>query len=65
MLTFQLRNLLTSDTALHTRNSTAACWRDRCITINAKHTGNARRSIAGGVDVALTFFFNALLYKVH
>nr|UWI12376.1 MAG: hypothetical protein [Bacteriophage sp.] len=65
MFAFQLCDFLTGDATLHARNSTAASWRDRCIAINAKHTGNARRSIAGGVDVALTFFFNALLYKVH
>jgi hypothetical protein len=42
----------------------AASWRDRCIAINAE-TGNARHFGAGGVDVALAFFFNALLYEVH
>ncbi|ESH96316.1 hypothetical protein SEEA1957_10313, partial [Salmonella enterica subsp. enterica serovar Agona str. ATCC 51957] len=57
--------LLTSDTALHTWDSATASWRDRCIAINAENTRNARRSVAGGVDVALTLFFNALLYKVH
>jgi hypothetical protein len=62
---FQRCDFLTGDTALHTRNGTAAFWRDRRIAINAKHTGNSRRSIAGGVDVALAFFFNALLYEVH
>jgi hypothetical protein len=65
MFAFQLRNLLTSDTALHARNGAAASWRDRRIAINAENTGNARRFTAGGVDVALAFFFNALLYEVH
>jgi hypothetical protein len=29
-----------------------------------QNTGSARR-FTGGVDVALAFFFNALLYEVH
>jgi hypothetical protein len=62
---FQLCDFLTSDAALHARNGAAASWRDRRIAINAENTGNARRFIAGGVDVALAFFFNALLYEVH
>jgi len=62
---FQFCDFLTSDAALHARNGTAASWRDRRIAINAENTRNARRFIAGGVDVALAFFFNVLLYKVH
>ncbi|XAF37137.1 hypothetical protein [Yersinia phage vB_YpM_MLG42] len=65
MFAFQLCDFLTSDAALHARNGAAASWRDRRIAINAENTGNARCLIAGGVDVALAFFFNALLYEVH
>jgi hypothetical protein len=65
MFAFQLRNLLTSDTALHTRNGTAAFWRDRCIAIYAENTGNARHFGAGVADVALEVFFHALLHEVH
>jgi hypothetical protein len=65
VLTFQFCDFLTGNAALHTRNGTAASWRDRRIAINAKHTGNARSSVADGVDMALAFFFNVLLYEVH
>jgi hypothetical protein len=65
VLAFKLCDFLTGHTALHARNSAAASWRYRCIAFDAKHTGNARRSVAGSVDVALAFFFNALLYEVH
>ena len=61
MFTFQLCDFLTSDTALHARNGAAACWRDRCIALNAENARNARRSVAGGVDVALTYKEYALL----
>jgi hypothetical protein len=65
VLAFQLSDFLTGDTALHARNSAAASWRDWCIAINAENTGNARRFVTGGVDVALAFFFYTLLHKVH
>jgi hypothetical protein len=65
VLAFKLCDFLTGHAALHARNSAAASGRDRCITFDAKYTGNARRSVAGSVDVALTFFFNALLYEIH
>jgi len=65
MLPFQLNDFLTCYAALHARKGTAARWRDRCIALDAKHTGNARRPVAGGMNVALQLFFNALLYEVH
>jgi hypothetical protein len=65
MLPFQLNDFLACYAALHARNGTAARWRDRSIAFDAKHTRNARRSVAGSVDVALAFFFNALLYEIH
>jgi hypothetical protein len=30
-----------------------------------QNTGSARHFCTGGVDMALAFFFNALLYEVH
>jgi hypothetical protein len=65
VLAFQLCDFLAGNAALDTRNSAAASWRDRCIAINAQHTGNARHFVTGGVDVALAFFFYTLLYEVH
>jgi len=65
MLPFQLNDFLARYAALHARNGTAARWRDRSIAFDAKHTGNAGRSVASGLNVALKFFFNTLLYEVH
>jgi uncharacterized membrane protein YbhN (UPF0104 family) len=65
VLTFQFCDFLTGNAALHTRNGTAASWRDWCIAINTENTGNTRLPIAGGVDMALAFFLNTQLYEVH
>jgi hypothetical protein len=65
VFTFKLCDFLTGHTALHAGNSAAASWGDRSITLRTENTGNARRSVAGIVDVAMQLFFNALLYEVH
>jgi hypothetical protein len=65
MFAFQLCDFLTGNAKLHSWNGAAACWRNWRFTFNAKHARHARCFGTGSTDMALAFFFNALLYEIH